>query len=112
MTNAFDKHDLSRRPAKDYRRRARIVLEAMFMQARAIALPGQWREPKDIPWEGLIDEFHHIMNWCVQGARRLGFFVPYYPGPLTEEEMQFVESRFLRDCTIVRFPGGILADYR
>lgn len=103
MVSTNDKNQSSRKPAENYRKRARAVLERMLMEMKAITEPEKWRELTEKKMEGLIDEFHHILNWAGDGARQIGLPAVYFPGQLTEEEMRFVESRFLRDVTIVGF---------
>ena len=99
----------SRKPAKNYRKRARAVIERMWMQAHAFAGTEKWRELTEKGMEVFIDDFHRILNWASHSARKIGLPAMYFPGPLTEEEMRFVESRFLRDVTIIKFDGGLLA---
>ena len=94
MVCANDKNHSSRRPAEDYRKRARAVIERLMILMRIHALPENWRQPTEEEMEGLIDEFHGIMNRAVRGAQELGYALGHFPGPLTEEEMRFVESRF------------------
>ena len=96
MLSINNRDHSSREPAKNYRKRARAVLERMLVHMKALADPKNWREPTEEEMENFIDNFHHILNWAVDGARRLGFPVGYYSGQLTEKEMRFVESRFLR----------------
>lgn len=93
----------SRKPAKNYRKRARAVLERMLMDLKATADPEKWREPSPVEIDTFVGDFHRILNWLAMKALEYGIPAPYFPGPLTEEEMRFVESRFLRDVTIVRF---------
>ena len=102
MISTHDMNHSSRKPAENYRERARAVLERMLMVVQGLADPENWRELTEEEMERLIDEFHLVLNWGVRAARRVGFPATYFPGPLTEEEMRFVESRFLRDVTIVR----------
>jgi hypothetical protein len=106
MKDVNDKSHNARVPAKNYRARARAVLERMLMQMQAVAGPDRWREPTETQMEGLIDEFPAILNLTLVGATRLGYPPVQFPGPLTETEMRFVESRLLADVAIVRFDGG------
>lgn len=90
-----------RKIAKNYRKRVRALLDVMLMHAEAIVGPG--RKPTSEEMERFIDGFHHIANWMIDGARRLGFPVAYYPGPLTESELEDLEDRFIkRRITIIR----------
>lgn len=106
MKSANDKSRNTRVPAENYRERARVVLERMLMQMQAVASPGRWKEPTEAQMAGFIDEFPAILNGALAGARRLGYPTRHFPGPLTEEEMRWVESRLLADVAIVRFDGG------
>jgi hypothetical protein len=106
MKSANDKSHNARVPAENYRERAGAVLERMLMQMRAVAGPGRWKEPTEAQMAGFIDEFHVILNWALAGTKRLGYPVEQFPGPLTEAEMRWVESRLLADVAIIRFDGG------
>jgi hypothetical protein len=94
MKNMNDTIHSVRIPAENYRARARAVLTAMLGQMKTVAGPGRWKEPTEAQMEGLVDEFHAILNWALDGARRLGYPVEHFPGPLTEAEMRSVEGRF------------------
>jgi len=106
MMNANDNRCNTRVPAENYRERARVVLERMLMQMRAVAGPGRWKEPTEAQMAGFIDEFHAILNWALAGTRRAGYPTHHFPGALTEAEMRWVESRLLGDVAIVQFDGG------
>lgn len=109
MKSPNDKSHSTRVPAENYRERARAVLERMLVPMRALSKPNGWKEPTEAQMEGFIDGFHHVLNWALEGAKRLGFTVRYYPGPLTEQEMQRVESQFLVDVTTVGFDRDSLS---
>jgi hypothetical protein len=96
MVSTNDKNQKSRKPAENYRERAGAVIKRMLVDVKAFVDPDKWKEPTPELTEGFIDEFHSIMNWASEGARKQGFPTPYFTGPLTEEEMRFVERRFLR----------------
>lgn len=108
MVSINEKNPSSRKPAENYRERARAVLKQIFMVIQGLADPERWREPTEEEMERFIDEFHRVLNWGARAARQIGLPAMYFPGPLTEEEMRFVESRFLRDVTIVRFTDGCM----
>ena len=97
---------MTRIPAKDYRERAKAVLEQLLMVMKAITDSEKWSEPTEKKMESLIDEFHHILNWAVDGARQMGLPAVAYPGPLTEDEMCFVESRLLQNTIVIKNDKG------
>jgi len=103
MISANDKNQNSRKPAENYRERARAVLKQMLMVAQGLADPEKWREPTEEEMESFINEFHRVLNWGSLAVRRIGLPSMYFLGPLTEEEMRFVERNFMRDVTIFRF---------
>jgi hypothetical protein len=102
MVSTNGANQSSRKPAENYRERARAVLRQIFMVMQGLADPERWREPTEEEMERFIDEFHRVLNCGVRAARQDGIPAMYFPGPLTEEEMRFVERNFKRDVTIVR----------
>jgi len=102
MVSINNKNQGSRKPAENYRKRARVVLEHMLMHMKAFTDSETWKEPTDQTMEQFIDEFHHIINWALDGVKGLRLSVGHFPGPLTEEEMRVVESKFLKDVRIIR----------
>ena len=95
-----------REPAKRYRERARVIIERLLIVMQAIAGPEKWKEPTEEAMEVFIDEFHHILNWAVDGARQMRLPAVAFSGLLTEEQMCFIESRLLRNITIITTDKG------
>jgi hypothetical protein len=83
------------RYAVDYHNRAKAIILAMLVYAKTLTGP-RWREPTELEIEHFTLELDHILNWAVDGARRLGYVPPdcHYKGPLSEEQMQAVEVVF------------------
>ena len=62
MVSTNDKNQSSRKPAENYRERARAVLKHTFMVMQGIAGPEKWKEPTEQEMERFIDEFHRLLN--------------------------------------------------
>jgi hypothetical protein len=77
--------------AKDYRNRARKIIEVFV----AMSIPGNKPKPDEKTMEELIDELPDILNWMGEGARKMGIPFEPYAGPLTEEQMCEVEKRIV-----------------
>jgi hypothetical protein len=81
-------------PAKNYRKRARAIIEVLLGQTKVL-VGDRYHAPTPELMERFIDCFHHVCNWGLDGAKRLGFPVMYYTGPLTEAQFRAVEKIFL-----------------
>ena len=80
--------------ATNYRERARAIIEALLAQVEIFAGPTRWRAPIESDIEKFVEELPGILNWCLDGAVRLGYQVHYYDRPLSEEQMRTVERAF------------------
>jgi hypothetical protein len=79
-------------PVRDYRKRVGAALDVMIEHTQRLAGPNARRKPEPQAMQHLIDIAPHIYNWCVDGARRLGYRLEYCQGPmLTEAELKTVE---------------------
>lgn len=110
MTNTNNNNQ--KKPAKDYRKRARTIIEQMLNDIKIIFGREEHKKPiTEETMEKLIDEFHHILNWASDGTKKLRFPAKYYLGPLTEKEMQAVENNFAEiEKTFIKYDGiGTLA---
>ena len=82
---------------RDYRKRVAAALGAMIEHTQMLAGPNSRRKPEPQAMQHLIDVMPHIYDWCVDGARRLGYQVEYAHGPLlTEMELRAVERMVAR----------------
>ena len=103
-----DKNQESRKPAKNYRKRARAILDVKFRVMAEIFAPDRSMIPSEKQIEVIVDNFGQFMNRMTDQHRRRGFPVQSFNDPLTEEEMQFLESRFVRRShTVLRTKDSI-----
>jgi len=80
-----------RKIADNYKVRAKTILKRLLAGIE-ILLEAE-RQPTEEELEKFIPKFHHILNWSAEPYRKRGIPMPYYLGPLTEEEMKAVEDR-------------------
>jgi len=83
------------KPATNYHDRAKAIILAMLDHAKVLAGP-YWRKPTELEIEHFTLELDHILNWAIDGPRRLGMVHAdqHYKGPLSEAQMQAVERVF------------------
>lgn len=83
-----------RKIANNYETRVKAVLKQFFVQtATMFDLDKTKKQPTDKELEMMIPDFPKFLNWAAESSRKHGIPVPYYSGPLTEEEMKAVEDR-------------------
>jgi hypothetical protein len=80
--------------AINYHSRARAIIEALLAQVEIFAGPTRWCAPTEANIEACVEELPEVLNWCLDGAARLGYRVEYYRGPLSETQMRAAERAF------------------
>jgi len=84
------------KPAADYNRRVRRLLDVMLGHVRAAVGP-RYREPSPEQIERMVAVFHRVMNQWLDMAARLGYQVEgYFSNPLTEGQLRSIEKVLLR----------------
>lgn len=87
---------------KDYRQRARTVIEILLDGVKIFAPADNWKEPSDELMENFIDNFHHIMNWALNGKGKKFYL------PLTEEQLKEIEDNLAANLEAIACLTGML----